>query len=228
MSRILCIAAHPDDEVLGCGGTLAKFSRKGSECNVLIMGEGITSRNSYSGSTKSDLLKDLRCNAKEASDILGVSNTIFYDYPDNMFDTVPLLEMAKTIETVVEDTKPNIIFTHHMSDLNVDHSIVFRATLIATRPMAGKIVETVYTYEVPSSSEWSFSSISPEFRPNTFFDISEELGKKIEAISLYKTELRDYPHPRSKEALRSIAMKWGSTVGCEAAEAFVLVRDIKR
>jgi LmbE family N-acetylglucosaminyl deacetylase len=227
MRRILCIAAHPDDEILGCGGTLSKLAKDGMKCHVLIMGEGIASRGQYSAKERGRLIDALRVDAKRASQVLGVSNVVFQDYPDNMFDTVPMLEIAKSIEKLIADVSPDVIFTHNGGDLNVDHSAVYRATLTATRPIKGQCVEEVYTYEVPSSTEWAFSSIAPDFKPNTFFDIGDELNDKIKAMSEYRSEIRNYPHPRSEEALRSIAMKWGSTVGCYAAEAFALIRAVK-
>ena len=147
--------------------------------------------------------------------------------PDNRFDTVPLLDVIKIIEKLIEQLQPRIIYTHHGSDLNIDHAIVHRAVLTATRPLAGCSVREIYAFEVASSTEWAFGQFQPAFQPNVFVDISATLETKVQALTLYESEARLFPHPRSPEALRAIARRWGSAVGVEAAEAFQLVRGVR-
>lgn len=135
--------------------------------------------------------------------------------------------MIKVIERLIQRLQPQIIYTHHSADLNIDHVVVHRAVLTATRPMQGRPVREVYAFEVPSSTEWSFQQFGASFRPNVFIDIGDTLDIKVQALSLYETEVRAFPHPRSPEVIRAIAHRWGSVVGCEAAEAFELIRSIR-
>ncbi len=223
---VLVVAAHPDDEVLGCGGTIAKHVLLGDEVYCLILGEGVTSRYTQRDEAK-EALKQLKSQAEQAAEILGIKEVFFKDSPDNRFDTVPLLTIVKAVEEVKEEIKPDIIYTHHQGDLNIDHQITFKAVLTACRPLKGETVREIYSFEIPSSTEWNSPDAQSYFMPNVFVDISETFDKKIEALKAYQGEIREYPHPRSPEALRAIAMRWGSLVGCEAAEAFELIRAIK-
>jgi LmbE family N-acetylglucosaminyl deacetylase len=137
------------------------------------------------------------------------------------------LEVVKLVEELVDRLKPDVIYTHHPGDLNVDHGVIHRAVLTATRPTAGQSVREIYAFEVPSSTEWAFGSLQPTFRPNVFVDVAATLETKIAAMACYGTESREFPHPRSSEALRALARRWGSVVGCDAAEAFELVRSVR-
>lgn len=224
---ILVIAAHPDDEVLGCGGSIARFAREGRDVHVAILGEGITSR--YTEREKADpqLIEALREDSRSVARRLGVRGLHQYSLPDNRFDSVPLLEVVKLIEELIAEIEPVTVFTQHGGDLNVDHAIVFRATMIATRPMAGCSVREVYAYAVASSTEWAFQHFAPPFRPDTFVDISDTLQAKIDAMQAYESEARPFPHPRSPEALQAAAAYWGSAVGLAAAEPFECVRAIR-
>lgn len=222
--RILVVAAHPDDEVLGCGGTIARLVAQGYEVSVAILGEGSTSRALRRDQGADSSVDELEAQAKSVSALLGVSDLRCCRLPDNRFDTLPLLEVAKVVEEVLSDRKPETVFTHSGGDLNRDHQVAFQATLIATRPQGANTVREVYSYEVLSSSEWSFQRLEPVFRPNIYVDITQTLDKKIAALKLYAGEVRDFPHPRSPEALRAAAMRWGSVSGMLAAEAFEAVR----
>lgn len=224
---ILVLAAHPDDEVLGCGGTIARLAREGHDVYIAILGEGITSR--YPEREKADrhLVEWLRQRSRQVAELLGAKGLLAYNLPDNRFDTVPLLDVVKLVEGVVERVEPHVVFTHHDGDLNVDHAIVHRAAVVATRPIAGLTVRDLYAFEVPSSTEWSFGSGGSTFMPNVFFDVSETLEAKLAAMALYESEVRPFPFPRSPEALRAIAHRWGSVAGLEAAEAFRLLRSIR-
>lgn len=223
----LVIAAHPDDEVLGCGGTIVRMTKEKEDVYVAILGEGITSRYNQREQADTRALKKLRKDTKRVSELLGVKELFLFDLPDNRFDTVPLLDIVKIIEKLVEQLNPATIFTHHGGDLNIDHSIVHRATLTATRPIFGSGIKRIYAYEVPSSTEWAFGQFHSEFQANLFVDITKTLDKKIEAMEIYESEVRSFPHPRSPEALRTLAKKWGTVAGLEAVEAFELIREIK-
>jgi LmbE family N-acetylglucosaminyl deacetylase len=224
--KILVIAAHPDDEVLGCGGTIARLAQEGQQIYIAILGEGITSRYKQPEQAALASVQTLHSNSQRVAELLGAKDLFMYNLPDNRFDTVPLLDIAKNIEELIEQLKPEIIYTQHGGDLNIDHELIYRATLTATRPMIGQSVKTVYAYEVASSTEWAFQKFSPIFQPNVFVDISNTLDIKIQAMQLYESEVRSFPHPRSAEALRAIANRWGSVIGRESAEAFELVRNI--
>lgn len=224
--RTLVVAAHPDDEVLGCGGTIARWAREGGEVYVAILGEGITSRYETRDEADPKLVEQLSETSRRANDRLGVSEVFTFDLPDNRFDTVPLLDVVKIVESLVGDLEPEVVLTQHGGDLNVDHSVVHRATLIATRPTEGHPVRTVCAYEVPSSTDWAFQQFEPRFTPNLFVDIEETIEDKIAAMEAYESEARDFPHPRSPEALRATARRWGSFVGLAAAEAFQVLRHI--
>lgn len=224
--KLLVIAAHPDDEVLGCGGTIARYANEGHEVFVAILGEGITSRFDENTHETEVLLEKLHEKARKVSALLGVKELFQYSFPDNMFDTVPLLQIVKQLEELIEKLKPQAIYTHHNGDLNIDHSVTFRAVMTATRPVVGASVKSLYTFEVPSSTEWSFSQFPEMFKPNVFVDITDTIDLKIKAMALYDSEMRQFPHPRSSDALRAVSKKWGSTAGLFSAEAFQLIRSI--
>ncbi|QXD14294.1 PIG-L family deacetylase [Rhodocaloribacter litoris] len=226
VSRVLVIAAHPDDEVLGCGGTLARLADEGHTVHVAILGEGITSRHSRREDADPAAVAALRAHSRAAARALGVPEPQFFDLPDNRFDTVPLLDLVKCIEGLIDAVRPEVVFTQHGGDLNIDHARVYRATLTATRPMVGTPVQRVLAYEIPSSTEYAFGQFAPAFRPTVFVDITATLERKLAAMACYESEARPYPHPRSPEALRAIARRWGSVCGRAAAEAFMLVRAI--
>ena len=227
-SPVLVIAAHPDDEVLGCGGTIARLARIGHDVHIAILGEGATSRHASRDQLATEAVRTLEGQSKEVARFLGAKGIHTHDLPDNLFDTVPLLQIAKLIEGAIDLIKPEVVYTHHAGDLNVDHSLTHRATLIATRPMFDSPVKDLYAYEVPSSTDWVFSNVGPAFRPNVFVDIADTLTQKVEAMQLYESEAREFPHPRSREALVANAQRWGSVAGVYAAEAFELVRSVPR
>ncbi len=225
--KILILAAHPDDEVLGCGGTLARHAREGHDVSVAILGEGVTSRFHRRKEAARDEVHALHDTSQRVADFLGARELHAFGLPDNRFDTLPLLEVVKVVEGLLEQVEPEVVYTQHGGDLNVDHAVLYRATLTATRPQTGMPIREVYAYEVPSSTEWAFQKFEPVFRPNTFVDISHTLDRKVAAMEMYESEARPFPHPRSPEALRATATRWGSVVGVGAAEAFELVRGIQ-
>lgn len=224
--KTLIIAAHPDDEVLGCGGTIARLNQQGHEVYLAILGEGITSRFSKRDKVDFSLVEKLRADSIKVADLLGAKEIFHYDLPDNRFDTVPLLDIVKTIEELIEKIYPEAVYTHHGGDLNIDHAVVFRAVLTATRPKPSSPVRELFSYEVPSSTEWSFNNFRPRFDPNFFVDIKDTLEVKIQAMGIYESELNAFPHPRSPESITAIARRWGSVAGLDAAEAFQMIRKI--
>jgi LmbE family N-acetylglucosaminyl deacetylase len=165
--------------------------------------------------------------SRRVAELLGAQDLFIHRLPDNRFDTVPLLDIIKIIERLVERLRPEVVYTQHGGDLNIDHVITHRATLTATRPVPGCPVKGLYAYEVASSTEWAFGKFEPAFRPNVFVDISTTLATKIAAMQAYESETRPFPHPRSPEALQALAQHWGCVAGLEAAEAFELVRDVR-
>lgn len=223
--KILIVAAHPDDEILGCGGTVARLITAGYTAYTLILGEGITSRyndQTSSPKEKKELLS-LKNNIEKANKIIGIKDTFVFDFPDNSFDKVPLLEIVKVIEKIKNEIKPEIIFTHFKDDLNVDHKITYNAVITSTRPLPEETVKEIYSFEVLSSTEWNFPTT---FSPDIFYDISETIDLKIKAMESYKSEIRKFPHPRSSKGIRLNAQCWGMKVGLNYAEAFKCVRKI--
>lgn len=227
--KILVVAAHPDDEVLGCGGTIARHAHEGDEVHVLIVGEGVTSRDSAGGpGLQEQQLSAIRQAAIKAASVLGARPPRFLGLPDNRLDSVPLLDVIKEIETVVAEIRPELIYTHHGSDLNVDHRIVHQAVTTTCRPMPQQGVGNLLFFEIPSSTNWQAPGSFPPFNPNWHVDISGTLGKKMEALRAYGAEMRPWPHARSLEACEHQARWRGASVGLDAAEAFELGRMLVR
>jgi LmbE family N-acetylglucosaminyl deacetylase/RimJ/RimL family protein N-acetyltransferase len=226
LGSVLVIAAHPDDEILGCGGTMARLLAEGHDVKIAILGEGMTSRYRKREEADRSLLCNLREHSRRAADVLGVKDLFLYDLPDNRFDTLPILDVVKIVEELVQKHAPHTIFTHGCADLNVDHSVTHRAVLTATRPIEGHCVRNLYVFEIPSSTDWSFHRMTPSFQPNTFFNVESTIDLKKRAMACYETEVQDFPHPRSLEGLEVVARRWGTVVGCRAAEAFELVRSV--
>ena len=226
-SKVLVIAAHPDDEVLGCGGSMAKWIKAGNELHLLIMAEGATSRGKHRDrESYSKKLSILAKSTKKAADILGVKSVKMLDYPDNRMDSVDLLDVVKSVEEIVEKLKPELVVTHHAGDLNIDHQIIHQAVITACRPQPEQTVKRILSFEVPSATEWQSSTGLNHFVPNWFEDISETLELKIRALNAYKTEMRRWPHARSIKAVENLAKWRGASMGYKAAEAFMLVRNI--
>lgn len=225
-STILVVAAHPDDEVLGCGGSVHKWSQMGAKVHALIMAEGLTARAEKREDISCQALGSLREDAKHAAKLIGYQSISFETFPDNRMDSVDLLDVVHALSRYVDQFHPDVVLTHHHSDLNIDHRICFQAVLTACRPLPEHFVRTILSFETPSATEWNFPYYKNCFSPNIFVDISEHIKAKTDAMSCYKTELRAAPHPRSIRSLDSIAQHWGSVTGCDYAEAFELVRTI--
>lgn len=218
--KVLVVAAHPDDEALGCGGTLARHAMAGDDVDILFLADGVGSRGSR------EALEARRQAARSAATILGVRPPRFDDLPDNCMDTVPLLDIVQRVETVVRAVEPEHIYTHHVGDLNIDHRLTAQAVLTACRPMAGSPVRSIHAFEVPSSTEWAAPTGATAFLPQRFVDIGAVLERKIAALAAYEIEMRAFPHPRSVEAITALARWRGAAAGLSAAEAFMVIREI--
>lgn len=220
-NKVLVVAAHTDDEALGCGGTIAKHVAQGDTVYAVFLADGVTSR---VGSSKAEL--ELRnAAAAKAHSILGIKLSFMLGFPDNRMDAVPLLDIVQKLETVIQEVKPNIIYTHHHGDLNIDHRITHQAVITACRPTPGSSVKEIYAFEVLSATEWNTPGVVP-FVPNVFIDISEHLEKKMNALVAYEQEMREAPHARSVANAKRLAALRGSTVGLNSAEAMVAIRVI--
>lgn len=229
--RIMIVAAHPDDELIGLGATMHNLVKEhGAIVHAIILGEGITSRSDTRDTEKwKEVLEAHHANMNAAGAHIGFTSIHSYNFSDNRFDSHALLDIVKVVEKEKEEFKPDIIFTHNAGDLNVDHRYSFQAVMTATRPMADEGVTTVITFETNSATDWQYGNHPENFHPNLYVEISEEdLQAKINALKEYKFEIRDYPHPRSEKALRVLAEYRGYTSGCMMAEAFEVVRMIER
>jgi LmbE family N-acetylglucosaminyl deacetylase len=225
MKKVLVVAAHPDDEILGCGATIAKLVSQGYECYTLILGEGKTSRlNCRKKSEVSEELEQLSIEITNANKIIGVKEVFTADFPDNRFDSVDLLDIVKKIEKIKEIVKPDIIFTHFKNDLNIDHQVTYKAVVTATRPMENECVKEIYSFEVLSSTEWNFPL---SFSPNIYFDVKDTIETKIQSMREYKSELCDYPHPRSLDGIKLNSEFYGMRVGKKYVEAFECIRMVR-
>ena len=229
--RIAVIVAHADDEVLGCGGTLKRHALAGDEIWTIVLADGETSR--YAGSTDGDdtiraRIAQRTAAAQQASAVLGVQHTQVHEFPDNRLDTRPLLEIVRVVEDHIQKIRPDTVYTHHAGDVNVDHRLVHEAVITACRPGPGHPVMELLFFETLSSTEWQPAHSAQPFLPNWFVDISATLEHKLAALKHYDEEMRPWPHPRSYEGVEHLARWRGITVGCAAAEAFILGRRIDR
>jgi LmbE family N-acetylglucosaminyl deacetylase len=225
--KVLVIAAHPDDEVLGCGGTIAKHARNGDEVHVMILAEGLTSRGSARDvAANSGSLSELAQAAHRANDILGVKSLALHGLPDNRLDSLDRLDVIKVIEKKVDEFAPAIVYTHHAGDMNIDHRIIHDAVNTACRPTPGHPVKSLFYFEVASSTEWQIPGSATPFLPTWFINISETFELKMDALRAYDSEMRAWPHPRSLDAVGHLARWRGASVGVAAAESFILGRAI--
>lgn len=225
--KILIFAAHPDDEILGLGGSIAKWVKNGHVVDIKILAEGATSRDMRRDTSKrKNEISQLRLNAEKASKILGANSTQLFNLPDNRMDSLDLLDIVKIVEKCIEDHAPSMVVTHHYGDLNIDHKIIHNAVITAARPQPESTVKRILTFETLSSTEWQSVATNNHFIPNWFEDISNFLELKIKALEAYSEEMRDFPHARSLDAIKALSQLRGSNVGINAAEAFMLIRSI--
>jgi len=228
MDNILVVVAHPDDEVLGCGASIAKWTEFGVSVHILIMAEGETSRDlSRNVDSKVSELSILKKSAKKAGEILGVSSVNLLGFPDNRMDSLDRLDVIKEVEKEINRVQPDTVITHHSGDVNIDHRIVHEAVVTACRPKPYQTVMRLLSCEIQSSTEWQTPGSNHIFQPNWYEDVSNTIGLKIEALKAYQTEVREWPHPRSLKNVENTARWRGSSVGFDAAEAFMLLRELR-
>jgi len=217
---ILVIAPHPDDEVLGCGGTIVKYSKQGNDVYLCVVTKA------YTPDWSKEFLEERPKEIERANKILGIRKTYFLDFPTAKLDTIPQKELNDSILNIVKKIKPEIVCAPHEGDLSKEHRLIFEAVLVATRPKPGSSVKRLLSYETLSETEWGGALTEKLFIPNVYIDISETLKQKLEAMKAYKSELKKSPHPRSLGTIKALAKKRGSEAGLKFAEAFVLIREI--
>lgn len=217
---VAVIAAHPDDELLGVGGTVLRHVAAGHQVFALVIADGATSR--YSPTAVASLQEQCR----DAARILGFAEIDFLDMPDQRLDTLPKLEIVQAIEEFLDVKRPNVVYAHHWGDVNADHRIVSEAVVTACRPVGESFPSSLSCFETPSATEWGLPDPASQFVPTRFVDVTSTIERKLEAMARYISEVRPPPHPRSLEALRSRAAYWGQFAGCAYAEPFVVARDI--
>ena len=223
LKNILVVAAHPDDEMLGCAGTLAKLKAMDCKITILLLGEGPSARKDCN---RMEELPKAKAAAIDAAAILGVDDVVFASLPDNKFDTLPLLEIVRHVENTVEKVKPELVFTHFSGDINVDHQLTHRAVMTGLRPLPREACKIILSFEVLSSTDYAPSQNSLFFNPNVYIDVDGYMQKKLAALNAYKDEMRPWPHPRSFEAVEYLARMRGAQCGKNYAEAFMLCRAI--
>jgi LmbE family N-acetylglucosaminyl deacetylase len=224
---VLVVAAHPDDEVLGCGGTLARLADDGHAVHVLLLADGESARLSdHPLPEKANRLSVRNDAARNAGKILRCASVEVLSLPDNRLDGVELLDIVKPIESAIRRHAPTTVLTHHGGDVNVDHRVAHEAVLAACRPQPGNPVRLLLFFEVPSSTEWRTPGTSQSFAPNWFVNVGATLDRKLAALKAYRSELRSFPHPRSIKGVEALARWRGVSVGVDAAEAFIVGRNI--
>ena len=220
--KVLVIAPHSDDEVLGCGGTIVKHVQRGDKVYVCIVTKA------YPPDWPEGEIRERREEVFRASEILGIKKNHFLDLPTVKLDTIPQKELNDSIARVVNEVQAEVVYIPHKSDVNKDHRLVFDAAMVAARPRPGSVIKKILCYEILSETEWAAPFPENAFLPNVYVDISETLEVKLRAMSAYRLELKEYPHPRSLEAISALAKMRGASAGVNAAEAFMLVREILR
>lgn len=220
--RVLVIAAHPDDEALGCGGTIARHADSGDDVYALFMTDGVGAR----GAKQDKSARRKACD--QAAKILGVKKTFHENFPDNAMDTVSLLSITKSIEKIIKQINPSVIYTHHAGDLNIDHGITARAVMTACRPVPGSNIKSIYGFEILSSTEWAAPSAANTFLPAHFVNIEKYFPAKMKALTSYAMEMRPFPHARSYESVEALGALRGTQAGFKKAEAFSVLRTIKK
>jgi LmbE family N-acetylglucosaminyl deacetylase len=227
MKKILIICAHPDDDILGCGGYISKYNKLNTQFRVVFIAEGSSCRYNLNKENDSNIqitIEQRNSYGVKALNILGVTNYHFYNLPCGRLDTIPIIEINKIIENEILKFQPDILLTHAENDANNDHCIVFKSTIMATRPGGAAFVNSLYSFEVLSSSEWKFTN---SFEPNYFVELNiDDVNKKWQALSEYKTEIKKYPYPRSYKGILTLSQFRGMQSGFKYAEAFKLIRKI--
>ena len=220
-NKVLIIAAHPDDEILGCGGTILKLKQT-HIIQVVFLTNGVSAR---TNNKKKIMKRKNEC--LKLFKYLKIPKPIFFNFPDNKLDTVPLLKITQKIEKILFKFKQHTVMTHYENCLNIDHQIAFKSTITACRPLKNISVKKILSFEILSSTDWSLFN-KKQFQPNYYIDISNNIKKKLELMKYYKTELRKYPHSRSLKGIETLARMRGISSGTKFSEAFLLVRELKQ
>jgi LmbE family N-acetylglucosaminyl deacetylase len=220
--NVLVLAAHPDDELLGVGATVARHAAAGDSVTAVIVSEGASARYAEGAD------RTLREHGQAAAKLLGVKDVRFLGLRDQHLDAGPVIDVIQPIERVMDEVRPEVVYTHHWGDLNRDHRVVSEAAMVACRPVGDHYPRKVLMFETPSATEWSWPEPSLQFVPTLFVDVTATLETKLRAMACYQTEVRPAPHPRSLEALRARAQYWGQIVHVSYAEAFVVAREVIR
>ncbi len=220
--KVLVLAAHPDDELLGLGGTVARHVADGDDVYLCVASEGASAR--YSQGAVSQLEEQ----GRRAAAVLGARDIRFLGLRDQHLDATPVIDVIRAVEPVLDEVRPDVVYTHHWGDVNRDHRVISEAAMVACRPVGTSYPFRFYLFETPSSTEWSYPDVNAAFIPTHFVDVTAQIEKKLEAMACYQTELRPPPHPRSLDSLRSRAAYWGQVVGVAYAEAFVVAREVRR
>lgn len=223
---VLVVAAHPDDEVLGCGGTIARHSEAGDEVHTLFLADGVAARGASGAALEAEKAQRAEAAARAAR-VLDSQPPRFLGLPDNRLDSVPLLDVVQGIESAIAEIDPVVVYTHHGGDLNIDHEIAHRATVTACRPLPDARVRALYAFEIVSSTEWC-GAAARAFLPDRFVGIDATLERKIEALGCYAAEMRPAPHARSVDNVRALAAFRGASAGLPTAEAFMTIREVLR
>ncbi len=218
--QVVVIGAHPDDELLGAGATIARHARAGDDVHAVIVADGAGSR--YPAEAAATLEKQ----ARRAAEVVGLASLRLLALPDQRLDTVPLIELTQQLEAILDDIGPGVVYTHFPEDVNDDHRIVARCAWVACRPYRRQRLGMFAVFETPSSTEWAWPLPGTPLQPSLFVDVTDTIDVKVAAMECYETELRDYPHPRSSRALRERAAYWGSHIGRPAAEPFLVLRQV--
>ena len=219
--KVLVIAPHPDDEVLGCGGIISKYVKEGHEVYVSIV------TRTCEPIFPADFDKSNKEQCLKADKELGVKETIFLDFPAAMLESIPRHEFNNSISKLINDIKPEEVYIPHRGDMHLDHKMVVDACMVALRPRFDYSVKRIYAYETLSETEWDIPNTTNAFIPNVFIDITDHIDAKLKAMKEYKNQLCEYPNPRSIEGVKALAMLRGTTISRQYAESFMLIRDIK-
>lgn len=229
MSKVIAvIAAHADDEALGCGGTIAKFVKAGCQVHVLLLADGETSRSDLDAENYDKATKLRKKAAARANEILGTTSLTTLNFPDNRMDGLELLDVVKVVETFIAEHRPNVVITHFPNDVNIDHQITHQAVVVACRPQPNHCVQELLFMEIASSTEWIPGMGQGLFSPNYWVDITEFIDIKMAALNAYKDELREFPHPRSIKGVKALSRWRGCAAGVASAESFVVGRIIAK
>ncbi len=219
--KVLVVAPHPDDEILGMGGLTARYADEGNEVYVCVVTKGGLPLFSE------ESVEKVRKECREADNFLGIKETVFLDYPAAMLEDVPRHELNDALVRTIQRIRPDEVYIPHRGDMQLDHKMVVDAVMVALRPKYEHVVRRVYAYETLSETGWDVPNVVNEFIPTVYCDISEYIEKKLEALKIYQSQLAEYPNPRSLQAVRALAMYRGATINVRAAEAFSLVREIR-